>query len=660
MSYQFKSLPDLFLNSAKRFPDNYVLWEKPGNEYTGLTYRQASHRVMNYAGGLCRLGIKKSDRIALISEGRNDWVISELAILFCGAISVPLSVKINEPGDLKFRLSHAGCKAIIVSGNHQHKAFELMEELDELEYIILLDGEGELLPKTDKQIQIISLEKILENGNEWLKENRASLHEIINLLDLDDYANICYTSGTTADPKGIILTHKNYLHNVEQASAIFEVPFYYTSLHILPWDHSFAHTVGIYALLRNGASIASLKIGKTTNETLRNIPVCINEIKPHFLLSVPALAKNFRKNIENGVSAKGAVANKLFNAGLKIAYTYNCKGYDKGKGLRVLLKPLYWLFSVILFKKIKQNFGGRLKFFVGGGALLDTDLQKFFYALGIPMYQGYGLTEAAPVISSNTPDAHKLGSSGKIVPWLDVKICDEDGNALPLGKQGEIVVKGDNVMAGYWNNPEATAKTIRDGWLFTGDLGYFDRDGFLYVLGRSKSLLIANDGEKYSPEAIEEALVEKLEFIDKVMLYNNQSPYTVALIVANKNAVKEWVQKYDLDSTNPKHAKVILEKIDSELKKFNTGGEFGDMFPDRWLPATAALLDEPFSEQNRMINSTMKIVRPLITKNYQKTIEHLFTPEGKDFTGKHNTEALMRYLSENKVSDKKVSDNKGA
>ena len=651
MRYKYKSLPDLFLSSAKQFPENIMMWEKPGDKYIGLTYRKASERVMSFAGGLSRLGIKKPDRVALISEGRNDWVIGELAIMFCGAISVPLSVKINEPEDLMFRLTHAGCKAIIISGNHQHKVFELIGQLSDLEHVILLDGYDESTPKDFKNINFISLEDLFKKGEDWLKENRQHLHEIIRSTDHDDYANICYTSGTTADPKGIILTHKNYLHNVEQASAMFEVPSYYTSLHILPWDHSFAHTVGIYGLLRNGASIASLKLGKSLNETLRNIPVCIKEIKPHFLLSVPALAKNFRKNIENGVKAKGKAADILFNAGLKVAYAYNGKGFNKAKGLRILLKPLYGFFNFLLFKKVRQNFGGRLKFFVGGGALLDLDLQKFFYALGMPMYQGYGLTEASPVISSNTPDNHKLGSSGKIVPWLDIKVCDEDGNIMPAGKQGEIVVKGENVMAGYWENPKATAETIRNGWLHTGDLGYIDDDGYLYVLGRSKSLLIGSDGEKYSPEAIEEAIVEKSNFIDNIMLYNNQSPYTTALIVVSKAAVSSWMQKNKYDINNNEHIIKTLEKIDSELIKFAPKGEFGNLFPERWLPAAAALIDVPFTEQNRMINSTMKMVRPLITEKHQEAIDFLYTPEGKSFAGTHNIECLKRLLSEKTTNE---------
>ena len=213
----------------------------------------------------------------------------------------------------------------------------------------------------------------------------------------------------------------------------------------------------------------------------------------------------------------------------------------RAKGFRILLKPLTVLFDKILFSKVRQAFGGRLEFFIGGGALLDIDLQRFFYAIGIPMYQGYGLTEAAPVISSNNPAKHKMGSSGPVARYMEIKICDDDGNEVPLGEKGEIVIKGDNVMAGYWKNPEATAETIKNGWLYTGDLGYMDKDGFLYVLGRFKSLLIGDDGEKFSPEGIEEAIVQQSKFIEQCMLYNNQNAYTTALIYPNVQAVKSWM-----------------------------------------------------------------------------------------------------------------------
>lgn len=648
-----KSLPHLLEISTEKFGDNTFLWEKKDTKYRGFTYEQTLERVKKYAAGLQSIGLIKGDRVALISEGRNDWVISELAVLFCGAISVPLSVKIEEDTDLIFRLKHSGCKGLIISGNHQYKAFRIADKLPELEFIIMLDGKdysnGKEIPDWQKLKfplkNIIDLDHLLEKGEKYLQQNPEKLENISQNLQPDDYANICYTSGTTADPKGIILTHKNYLHNMLQATSIFDVPEYYTSLHILPWDHSFAHTVGIYTMMFNGASFASVKVGKTLNETLRNVPVNIKEVRPYFLLSVPALAKNFRNNIERGVREKGKIAEWLFNSGLKLGYAYNQLGFNKGKGLRIFIKPLYKLFNKILFSKIQDNFGGRLKFFVGGGALLDIELQRFFYAVGIPMYQGYGLTEAAPVISSNTPDNHKLGSSGKVVPFMELKIVDEDGKEVQVGQQGEIIVKGDNVMAGYWNNEKATAETIRDGWLYTGDLGYLDKDGYLYVLGRSKSLLIGSDGEKYSPEGIEEAMVEKSAFIDQVMLYNNQSPYTSALIYANKSALSGWAEKNHFDPLTEDGQKALLLKIQSEIDRFLPGGDLDKLFPARWLPAASFILDEAFSEQNRMINSTMKMVRPAITEIYKNKIGFLYTPEAKDICNHENMKSIERLFS---------------
>ncbi|MEE4178028.1 MAG: AMP-binding protein [Bacteroides sp.] len=639
---EHKSLPQLFETSVKKFPDNVLLWEKKTTEYRGMTYQETYERVLQLAAGFLTLNLEKGDRVALVSEGRNDWVIGELALFYCNAASVPLSVKLEEPGDLIFRISHSGCKGVIVSGNHKQKIFNIIDQLPTVEFILLLDAPEEAIAEPALKDKVVVIDDLIEKGDGYLREHREELEEIKNSIEPDDHANICYTSGTTADPKGIILTHKNYLCNVEQGSAIFDVPSYYTSLHILPWDHSFAHTVGIYALIRNGASLASVKVGRTANETLRNVPICIKEVKPYFLLSVPALAKNFRKNIEKGVRDKGKFAWSLFSFGIKVAYTFNQEGFNKGQGWRIILKPLYSLMDTILFKKIRENFGGRLRFFVGGGALLDIELQRFFYAIGIPMYQGYGLTEASPIISSNTPDFHKLGSSGKVVPWLDLKICSDDGRELPIGEQGEIVIRGDNVMAGYWGNEKATRETIRDGWLYTGDLGYLDKDGYLYVLGRSKSLLIGSDGEKYSPEGIEEAMVEQIPFFDQVMLYNNQNQYTVALVVINKAKLKEFLQKHKLIIDTESGQTAALVKMRAEIDRFMPGGDFGGMFPARWLPAAVAFLDEPFSEQNKLMNSTMKIVRPAIVKYHKETLDYLYSPEGKELLNPKNMEVIAQ------------------
>ncbi len=631
-----KTLPWLFEESVEKYSKNIIMWEKPDDKYIGTSYSDMRKIVYDIAGGLLMLGIKKGDRIALISEGRKYWVASELGILYTGAINVPISTKIEELTDLKFRLSHSGCRIVFASQTQALKIRKVKNDLPDLEKIIVLD-------KMDSfERDEIFIDELIEEGNKYLQIHSHKLEEIWTSIHENDYANICYTSGTTADPKGIVLTHRNYTANVEQSSSLLHVPEWYCSLLILPWDHAFAHTAGIYTLISNGASMASVQLGKTALETLKNVGKNIKETKPTFLLSVPALAKNFRKNIEKGIAEKGKTAEKLFNKALKVAYEYNGEGWNKGKGKKIFLKPLYMFYDKVIFKKIRENFGGRLEFFIGGGALLDLELQRFFYAIGIPMYQGYGLTEAAPVISANMPEKHKLGSSGYVVKNLDIKICDNDGNDLPIGEKGEIVIRGENVMAGYWKNEQATKEVIKNGWLYTGDMGYLDKDGFLYVLGRFKSLLISSDGEKYSPEGIEEAIIEHSPFIDQVMLYNNQSPYTVALVVPNKENVLAWLKEKNLSHYEFDGQKAALKLIENDINKFKSGEEFGGQFPERWIPAATAIIGEPFSEQNKFINSTLKMVRGKITEFYQGRIDFLFTGEGKDIANHQNLTIISR------------------
>jgi long-chain acyl-CoA synthetase len=379
-------------------------------------------------------------------------------------------------------------------------------------------------------------------------------------------------------------------------------------------------------------------------ETLKNIPINIKEVRPHFLLSVPALAKNFRKNIETSIRKKGKSTERLFNLALKTSYAYQADGYTKGNGLRWLLKPAVMLFDKILYSKVREAFGGELQFFIGGGALLDSELQRFFYAIGIPMFQGYGLSEATPVISTNAPSKrnHRFGSSGRLVQPLEIKILDEEGRELPVEQKGEIVIKGENVMAGYWKNPESTADTVRNGWLHTGDMGYMGKDNFLYVLGRFKSLLISSDGEKYSPEGMEEAMVDKSPFIDQVIVYNNQCPYTIALVVASKENLNRKLDELGLqgDARYAEAAKIVAQ----EVAKYRTGGQFADEFPDRWVPAVIALADEPFTEQNGLVNSTMKVVRNKVEKHFAAAIEYAYTAEGKAVDNAKNIAALRKLL----------------
>lgn len=642
-----KTIIQLFEESVAKFPENAFLNEKTGGTYKQLSYKQTREKVFEMSAGLMAMGIKQGDRLALLSEGRNDWVISELAILYAGAINVPLSVKL-EPADLMFRLNHSDTRMVIVSGNHADKIRQIQAEIPSLEKVILLDKPE--IPGFNE----ISKEDVEQLGKTFLENTPEAFVQRWQNVKGDDYANISYTSGTTADPKGIILSHRNYTANVEQASTLMDIPEYFRTLLILPLDHSFAHVAGIYSFMFKGASLGFVEPAKNPMMALKNIPVNIREFKPHMILSVPALAKNFKKNIDNAIREKGGFTLKLYNHALSLSYAYNAEGFNKGKGFTWLYKPLIKIYDAILFKKIRQNFGGCLQFFIGGGALLDIELQRYFFAIGIPMFQGYGLSEATPIISSNSLAWHKFGSSGHLVKPLEIKILDDKGQALPVGEKGEIMIRGENVMKGYWKNAKSTEETVKDGWLYTGDLGYLDKDGFLYVLGRFKSLLIAADGEKYSPEGIEESLVDHSRLIDQVMLYNEQNPYTVALIVPNKEAVKKHLAAKGMVAYTREGQEEAISLIQNEIDQYRKNGIYEGMFPERWLPTAFAFLSEPFSEENKMINSTLKMVRGRITSHYNSRIASLYTPEGKNPMNELNFKAVAEYEAGQKVISETV------
>ncbi len=627
-----KTIIDLFEDSVNRFGDKTFLLEKKTDAFLPTTYAETRREALEIGAGLVVAGVRPGDKVSILSEGRNDWIVSELGIFYAGGISVPLSIKLEESNDLLFRLKHAEVSVIFVSGNQYPKIRKIRDLLPDLRLVIVYDAVDGL----DRGET--TLAAVRRQGAEYLKEHEPEFLEIGRALRNEDYATITYTSGTTADPKGVILTHRNYTANVEQALTQIDVPSSYRTLIILPLDHCFAHVVGFYIMIACGATVATVQVGRTPMETLKNIPGNIREVKPHFLLSVPALAKNFRKSIEGSVRAKGAAAERLFKLALKTSYAYNLDGYSKGKGWRKVLKPVVALFDRILYSKVREAFGGELRFFVGGGALLDAELQRFFYAIGIPMYQGYGLSEATPVISTNSPRYHRFGSSGHLVQPLDLRIVDEDGHDLPTGEKGEMVIRGENVMAGYWKNPKATAETVREGWLYTGDMGYMGHDGFLYVLGRFKSLLIASDGEKYSPEGMEEAITDKSPYIEQIMIYNNQSPFTGAIVVPNRENIFRHLHEKGVAKAD--YPKAALDLIQSEIDRYKSGGDFAGDYPERWLPAALAVIGEPFSEQNGLVNSTMKVMRGKVEERYRDRLDYLYTPEGKQLHNPKNRAAF--------------------
>ena len=625
---------------SRQFADHVYLREKVDGTWREITQEQTRNEAYRIGAGLISLGLKKGDKIALLSESRAMWIMAELGALYAGATDVPLSVNLGEGKDLVFRINHSESKWIFVSGNHLPKIRAILPECPDVEKVIVFDDNAFDYEKLgEKEIRMSEIQKM---GDEFLKAHMDEFVARYQSIGPDDYANISYTSGTTADPKGILLTHRNYTANVAQGNSVISIGENEVMLIILPLDHCFAHVAGMYTMMYYGGSIAFVPIGKNALATLRNVPAAIAETRPHVMLSVPALARNFKKNIEGGIKKQGPKVEKLFNFALQNAIKYNKEYYNRGTGGTFWRKPLVELFDKILFKKVRESFGGRMKFFVGGGALLDIELQRFFCAVGMPMFQGYGLTEATPIICANSAGHARFGSSGRLVKPMDCVILDAEGKEVPHGTRGEIVIRGENVMAGYWKNPKATADTVIDGWLHTGDMGYIcpEDPEFLYVVGRFKSLLISSDGEKYSPEGFEDNLTETSKYVNACVLHNNQNPYCVALIVPDKAALKEAVEAKGLDAASVEGRKAMLDIIQAEVDTYKKGGKHEGMFPERWLPTAIGICDEEFTIANKMMNSTMKIVRGKVEEHYASLLDYLYTAEGKDIRNSRNVEAL--------------------
>lgn len=614
-----------FVNEyVDKYQNDTYLREKVNGVWTETSFIKTRDESRLIAAGFMSLGLNKGDKVSLLAEARPMWVIAEFGILFAGGVDVPLSYKLESDYDLTFRINHSDSRFIVASEMEIEKVRRVIAQCPAIEMVIVMDD----IPLQEGEIY---LKDVREAGVKFIEEHPGELEARMASVGPDDYANISYTSGTTADPKGILLTHRNYTANVAQGASVINIDRGDIMLIILPMDHCFAHVAGLYTMMSYGGSIATVP-GKTPQAQLRNILPTMKEIKPQVMLTVPAISRSFKKAIENGVKAKGKTTEKLYNIALKNARAYYKDYYNQG-GAQFWRKPFVKLFDKIIFSKIRETFGGKMKFCVGGGALLDIELQRYFCAIGMPTFQGYGLSEATPIICSNAPGFARFGSSGRIVSPMECTIRDDENRILPNGQTGEIVIKGENVMAGYWKNPEATAETIVDGWLHTGDRGYICKEDprYLYVTGRFKSLLISSDGEKYSPEGYEDNLAVVSKYIDNVILHNNQSPYTIVLVVPNKEALR---------AAAPGDKEAQLRLIQADVDSYRKGGIRAGQFPEKWLPTAIVVCEEPFTEKNALVNSTGKVVRGKVEKHFEKRIEYAYTPEGKQLINPQNLAAL--------------------
>jgi len=631
--------------AARDWADNPYALRKTDTGYTATSFKQARDKSRSFAAWLLSQGYGKGQSMAIIGEGSPEWICGEFGLMCAGLVSVPLSIKLLAD-EIPFRINHSEAQGILTTHNQLEKVLSALNNVENKSLRIIYLDEDLDWAKTSLEKQGVSPELLagfsqaVADGGALVADAasgmKKKLDDIAETTAEDDVITISYTSGTTGNPKGIMLTHLNYWVNCHDAIEVFQIPPNYRTLLMLPVDHSFAHTVGIYTALVRSIALYFVDSRGGGIATLRNIPINLKEANPVFLLTVPALSGNFMKKIIAAMEEKGGLLEKIFKSGISAGIRWNGDGFHKPPlGVRAGAFFPYFLAKTILFPKVKKAvFGDSILYCVGGGALLDLKQQEFFAALGCPIYQGYGLTEAAPVISANTPLGHKFGSSGGLFPSLTCSIRLADGSEAPTGVTGEITITGENVMKGYFKNPEATAQTLKDGRLWSGDRGYIDEDGFLYVVGREKALLIAEDGEKYSPEEIEEAITTSTDLIDQLMVWCDHRKYSCALVSLDQVKVERFIAKRGITS-----AESLCAALQEEFYAFKKDPK-AKKVQNAWVPGTFQILSTPFSEKDGTINSTMKIVRYKVSEVHKDELEYSYTKEGSVTLNPRNLETL--------------------
>lgn len=613
-----RTIVNLLDSAAVTYENERYVSRKTDQGWISYSYKEVKNNVDYLAATLFEMGVRPDHNFAILSEGSPMWVMSEYAVLALRCVSVPLSVKLI-PEEIPFRLNHSNAAGIFTSKNHLIKVLSILKDVDHSEMkIIFMDEDFEFFEIEMKKAGIsmargILLWDAIRKGKELFKKHDKELQQIRASIQEDDTVNISYTSGTTGNPKGIMLSHVNYYVNASDGITMFKLKKNFRTLVILPVDHSFAHTVALYGALFQALDLFFLDTRGGLTNAIKNIPINLKEVKPQFLLTVPALSGNFINKMKEGVSEKGALINGIFERGIQAGTKRNGDGFRKpGTSVQMSTWANFSLANSLIFGKLGDVFGGELEFMVGGGALLDIKQQQFYKSIGTPIFQGYGLTEAAPIICSNTPFRYKMGTSGNVMPSITCKIMRNEREKASVNEIGEIVIQGENVMKGYYKNAEASALALREGWLWTGDLGYFDTDNFLVVTGRNKALLISEDGEKYSPEGIEEAIVNCSGIFTHVMLYNDHNRITTAVVSIDPT------KKERINQGSPEKSYALVKE---QFMTFMKDSTYKNVFQPKWIPKYFYIAPEPFSEANLMVNSTLKMVRYKITEAYKKEID---------------------------------------
>ena len=587
------TLISLLEHSIQHYGSKPALAHKPkGGTYEDISYTELGESVDAFSKGLNALGVQKDDRVALLSENRPEWAITDFGSLKAGAVTVPMFSTLTA-AQVGYILKDSGSKIICVSTSRQlEKVTAIRDDVPTLEQIIVFDPiEGEL-PEG-----VIQFEAVCELEGQGIGvRNPSHVNE-------DDIATIIYTSGTTGDPKGVMLTHANFISNLQACKSLIDVSDADVLLSFLPLSHVFERLGGHYVPLFSGAKVAYAESTFTVAQNMR-------EVAPTVMLSVPRLYETMHDRILRAVQEGSPIKQKIFHWGVSVGSSVS-SAIQKGKKPSAILQLQQNIADKLVFAKLKAATGGRLRFFVSGGAALPQSIAEFFHAAGILILEGYGLTETSPVISMNHPAKWKFGTVGTPVPGVEVHIAED----------GEILTRGPHVMKGYFNNESATAEVIDgEGWFYTGDIGIIDADGFVQITDRKKNIIVLSNGKNVAPQPIESELVQS-PFIDQILLVGNERKNLAALIVPNFDALKAWATENDVatdDLATMLETREVQQLIQGEIRSRLT--DFSDFEQVRRF----TLLDKEFSQEADEMTPTLKLKRNVIIERYGDRIEEMY------------------------------------
>lgn len=588
--------------NAKRHAHKAAVTFKRRGEWVTLSYAQFYDRILMASRGLRKAGIKPGDRVAIFSENRTGWAIADFGVQAARAITVPIYAT-NTAEQAEYVINHSESRIVFVSTRLQYeKILQIRQNIPHVERVVSFE---QFLGSDD--LPVNTLQQLSEVSHPLTDEERVELEEEIAQITPEDLITVIYTSGTTGVPKGVMLTHSNMLFDacagVQKLGGMAEDEVF---LSFLPLSHVLERTAGYHAPLMYGAHVA---FAENVDKVVENIL----EIRPTVMVSVPRLFEKIYSRIYENVHQAPAVRRSLFHWAVDVGKQYVYRRYIEKQPVGSL-GVKYGLAKRLVFSKIKPRFGGRMRFFISGGAPLDKTINEFMWAVGIPVFEGYGLTETSPALTLNTIADNRFGSVGQVLDQTEVKTAED----------GELLVRGPQVMQGYYKNPEATAQTIIDGWLYTGDIARIDENGFVYIVDRKKEIIVTAGGKNVAPQPIEDEL--KLDkYISQAFVYGDRKPYLVALLTPNVERLLEFAQDKKLNYieirdlvTHKKVHKLFEERVrdvNAKLPSYETIKKF-------------VILPRDFSIEDGELTPTLKLKRKVIAEKYRVSIEGMFDANG--------------------------------